>query len=160
LLSDEVVSRLREQLPQPPQPQGSYAPAAVGPGLVVTAGMTPRVDGDLVHTGRVGIEVTLDEARDAASIALDNALSAVLTALGAGRRLDQVLRLTVYVACGPDFTDHTAVADGASARLHDLLDDRGVASRTAVGVASLPGGACVELELTATWVPAGTSDGA
>jgi enamine deaminase RidA (YjgF/YER057c/UK114 family) len=159
LLSEEVVSRLRDQLPPPPQPQGSYASAVVGPGLVMTAGMTPRVDGELAHTGRVGAEITVEEAKEAASIALGNALSAVLAALGADRRLDRVLRLTVYVACGPDFTAHTTVADGASARLHDLLDDAGVASRSAVGVASLPGGACVELELTATWVSAGTTDG-
>jgi enamine deaminase RidA (YjgF/YER057c/UK114 family) len=157
LLSDDTLSRLRDQLPPPPQAQGSYAPAVIDAGLVVTAGMTPRVDGGLVHTGRVGVEVTLEDAREAASIAVGNALSAALAALGEARRLERVLRLTVYVACGPDFTAHTAVADGASTRLHDLLGDRGIASRTAVGVASLPGGACVELELTGTWVTARTT---
>jgi hypothetical protein len=55
------------------------------------------------------------------------------------------------VSCGPDFTSHSNVADGASARLRELLGDLGTASRSAVGVASLPGGACVELDLTCTW---------
>ncbi len=156
LLSEDAVRSLRDQLPPPPQAQGSYVPAVVEAGIVVTAGMTPRVDGELVHTGRVGVEVSLEDAQEAASIALGNALSAALAALGDDRLLERVLRLTVYVACGPDFTAHTAVADDASARLHDLLGDRGTASRTAVGVASLPGGACGELELTGTWVTART----
>lgn len=148
------MEKLRAQLPPPPKAQGSYVAAVVEAGIVVTAGMTPRVDGELVHTGRVGAEVTVEQAQEAASIALGNALSAAVDALGTERRLERVLRMTVYVACGPDFTEQTAVADGASARLHDLLGDRGVASRSAVGVASLPGGACVELELTGTWVTA------
>lgn len=160
MLSEDAVSKVRDQLPAPPQAQGNYVPAVVETGIVVTAGMTPRVDGELVHTGRVGVEVSLEDAREAASIALGNALSAALAALGSDRLLDRVLRLTVYVACGPDFTGHTAVADGASSRLRDLLGDQGVASRTAVGVASLPGGACVELELTGTWVTARTTRGA
>lgn len=160
LLSEGDVQALRDQLPAPPRAQGSYVPAVVEAGIVVTAGMTPRVDGELVHTGRVGVEVSLEDAQAAASIALGNALSAALAALGDDRRLERILRLTVYVACGPDFTAQTAVADGASARLQDLLGDRGRASRSAVGVASLPGGACVELELTGTWVTARPTRGA
>jgi enamine deaminase RidA (YjgF/YER057c/UK114 family) len=119
--------------------------------------MTPRVDGVLVHRGHVGLEVSVEEAKEAAAIAVGNAVAAVIEGLAAGRRLDRVLRLTVYVSCGPDFTAHSVVADGASARLRELLGDLGSASRSAVGVASLPGGACVEVELTCTW--AGTSDG-
>lgn len=160
LLSEDDVQALRDQLPAPPRAQGSYVPAVVEAGIVVTAGMTPRVDGELAHTGRVGVEVSLEDAQAAASIALGNALSAALAALGDDRRLERILRLTVYVACGPDFTAQTAVADGASARLQDLLGDRGRASRSAVGVASLPGGACVELELTGTWVTARPTRGA
>jgi enamine deaminase RidA (YjgF/YER057c/UK114 family) len=152
LLSDAELRRL---LPPPPQPQGGYLPAVahgdVRGGLVVTAGMTPRVEGQLVHPGQVGAEVAVEEAQAAAAIAVGNALAAVLAALPPGGRLDRVLRLTVYVNAVPGFTGHSVVADGASARLRELLGEPGGACRSAVGVASLPGGACVELELTCAW---------
>jgi enamine deaminase RidA (YjgF/YER057c/UK114 family) len=155
LRSEEELRRL---LPPAPQPQGGYLPAvahrADGAGLVVTAGMTPRVAGALQHRGQVGADVDLDEARQAAAIAVENALSAALAALPPEGRLDRVLRLTVYVNAVTGFTEHSAVADGASARLVELLGEAGGACRSAVGVASLPGGACVELELTCAWRPA------
>ena len=155
MLSDDVVAELLRRLPSPPAPQGGYQPAVAGAGLVVTAGMTPRVDGELRHRGQVGAEVPLEDAREAAAIAVGNALSAALAATPPGGRLDRVLRLTVYVNAVPGFTQHSAVADGASARLVELLGDAGAASRSAVGVASLPGGACVELELTCSWSATG-----
>jgi enamine deaminase RidA (YjgF/YER057c/UK114 family) len=155
LRSDEEVRRL---LPAPPAPQGGYLPAIAHAGLVVTAGMTPRVDGELQHQGQVGAEVSLEEARQAAAVAVANALSAALSALPANGRLDRVLRLTVYVNAFVGFTQHSAVADGASDRLRELLGDRGAACRSAVGVASLPGGACVELELTCSWSEADAGD--
>lgn len=120
-------------------------------GVVVTAGMTPRVDGILARRGQLGRDLTTPEGSSAARIAVDNALSAALASLGTGRRLDRVLRLTVYVNAADGFEEHTTVADGASARLRELLGERGDAARAAVGVSSLPGGACVEVELTCAW---------
>ena len=116
--------------------------------VLVTAGMTPRVDGALVHAGQVGTDVTTDDARSAAGIAVKNALSAAVAELGDDALLEQVLHLVVYVNAAAGFTQHTAVADGASEQLRELLGDRGAASRAAVGVTSLPGGACVEVVLT------------
>jgi enamine deaminase RidA (YjgF/YER057c/UK114 family) len=113
--------------------------------------MTPRVDGALRHAGQVGADVSIEEAQQAAAIAVANALAAALAALPDGGRLDRVLRLTVYVNAVTGFTQHSAVADGASTRLVELLGGAGGACRSAVGVASLPGGACVELELTCAW---------
>lgn len=137
-------------LPPPPAPQGRYRPAVAHEDLVVTAGMTPRVDGVLRHTGVVGLDVGLDEARTAAALAVSNALAAVADRLGSLDEVAQVLRMTVYVRAAPDFADHARVADGASEVLHDRLGERGACVRSAVGVASLPGGACVEVELTCT----------
>ncbi len=137
-------------LPPPPRPQGSYRPATAAGDLLLTAGMTPRVHGVLHHVGRVGAEVDLEDARAAAAIAAGNAVSALVELTGSADAIGQVLRLTVYVNAAPGFTQHSAVADGASARLVELLGERGSAVRSAVGVSSLPGGACVEVELTGT----------
>ena len=152
------LQELARRLPAPPRPQGGYVPAVVQEppaghvsGLVVTAGMTPRVDGVVQHPGQVGSAVTVPEAQEAAGIAAGNALAAALAALGDDQRFERVLRMTVYVNAAPGFEQHTAVADGASARLRELLGERGDAARAAVGVTSLPGGACVELELTCAW---------
>ena len=142
LLSDE----LSDQLPPPPRPQGGYVPAVRHGNLVVTAGMTPRVDGVLTHRGQVGADVSIEDGRAAAAIAVANALSAAVAALD-GDRLERVVHLAVYVNAAPGFEQHTDVADGASARLRELLGDAGAASRAAVGVTSLPGGACVEVVL-------------
>lgn len=161
LLSEQPsldTAALLRELPQPPRPQGGYVPAVIHRevrglrnGLLVTAGMTPRVDGVVQYAGQVGSGVSLEDARAAASIAVENALAAALATLAWDEQLDRVLRLTVYVNAAAGFDRHTAVADGASTRLRELLCERGDAARSAVGVTSLPGGACVELELTCAW---------
>lgn len=138
----------RNPLPNPPRPQGSYRPAVAAGDLVVTAGMTARVEGVLQHVGQVGGEVDPADAQLAAGIAAANAVSAVAELLGTTEAITQVLRMTVYVNAVAGYTGHTAVADGASRRLVELLGTRGAAVRSAVGVSSLPGGACVEVELT------------
>jgi enamine deaminase RidA (YjgF/YER057c/UK114 family) len=152
LLSDVELEGLRQELPPPPLPQGDYTPAVVAGSLVQTAGMTPRVDGVLRHVGRVGAGLTIAEGRAAAAIAAENALSAALSVVAPGTRLDRVVQLRVYVNSVPGFGEHGAVADGASARLRELLGERGRAARVAVGVASLPQSACVEVELSCALV--------
>jgi enamine deaminase RidA (YjgF/YER057c/UK114 family) len=146
--SDSADGAATGSLPAPPAPQGAYVPALLAGGLVVTAGMTPRVDGVVAVQGVVGADVTLERAREAAAIASSNALSAALRAAGdAG--IARLLRLTVFVRATADFAEHSQVADAASEVLITHLGERGVVVRSAVGVASLPGGACVEVELTA-----------
>jgi enamine deaminase RidA (YjgF/YER057c/UK114 family) len=114
--------------------------------------MTPRAGGELIRTGRVGAEIGLDEARELAGHAAANALAAIATAAGGPDRVARCLRLTVYVAAAPGFTEHSRVADGASDLLWDRLGERGSVARSAVGVAGLPSGAPVEVELTAALV--------
>lgn len=136
-------------LPTPPRPQGHYVPTSRAGDLVVTAGMTPRIDGVLAVTGRVGDVVDLDEARRAATIAATNALSAVVESVGGADRIAGLVRMTVYVHAASGFAQHSAVADAATDALVDHLGERGRCARSAVGVASLPGDAPVEIELTA-----------
>jgi len=159
-LSDDELDALRAQLPPAPRPQGGYVPAVAHGAWVQTAGMTPRVDGVLQYVGQVGAEVTVEQARTAAATAAENALAAALAAgqldgqpdgrpaTPDGWRFDRVVHLRVYVNAVAEFGEHSAVADGASERLRALLGDRAAAARVAVGVASLPQGAVVEVELT------------
>ena len=140
-------------------PQGRYAAAVLAGGLVYSAGMTPRRDGVLTVVGLVGEDVDVPTAADAAGLAATNALAAVAEAAGGPDRIDRCVRMTVYVACAEGFTALSTVADGAAAVLAGRLGPRlGTAAlpvRAAVGVRALPGGAPVEVELTAA-VKAGT----
>ncbi|MEV4003899.1 RidA family protein [Actinomadura sp. NPDC049753] len=140
------------ELPATPRPQGDYVPAVAEPIragdlLVASAGMTPRRDGRLTATGLVGRDLDVPAAREAAALAARNAAAAV--ADGDPGRVRRWVRMTVYVACADGFTDLSAVADGASAALDALAPGLGRPARSAVGVRALPGGAPVEVELTA-----------
>lgn len=136
------------KLPPPPVPQGHYVPVVLHAGIAYVAGMTPRVNGELVNRGSVGRDLSVSDARDAAAVAASNAIAAVADAIGGLDRVQRCLRMTVYVSCGADFIEHSKVADGASEVLRDWLGERGAVARSAVGVASLPSGAPVEIELT------------
>lgn len=140
-------------LPAAPAPNGTYVPALVEDGLAFSAGMTPRVDGTLTVRGRVGADLDVSDAQQAAGLAARNALAAVAEAAGGLGRVRRCLRLTVFVACTDGFTDLSPVADGASAALGGLLGERGLPVRSAIGVRSLPSGAPVEVELTASVTP-------
>jgi enamine deaminase RidA (YjgF/YER057c/UK114 family) len=118
-------------------------------GVAYSAGMTPRLDGVLVARGSVGAEIPAEQAGELAGLAASNALSAIAAAVGGVHNVVRCLRLTVYIAAATGFTGHSAVADGASLALRDRLGERGSVARTAIGVAGLPGGAPVEVELTA-----------
>lgn len=133
-----------------PRPQGDYQPAVRSGALLVSAGMTPRVSGTMQYPGVVGQDVTLDDARAAAALAVGNAVTALESVVSPTEWPSvRIVRMTVYVNAVPGFTQHSAVADGASRVLGERLGDRGRPVRSAVGVQSLPGGACLEIELTA-----------
>lgn len=132
-----------------PRPQGMYRAATRVGNIVATAGMTPRIDGVMQHHGRVGDDISLDAARAAARLAAENALRALASVVEVEDVM--ILRLTVYVNAVDSFTDHAQVADAASEFLMEHLGERGECVRAAVGVQSLPGSACVELDLTG-WV--------
>lgn len=142
----ELLSRAGFTLPQTPLPAGSYVPAVSSRGFVFTAGQLPMVGGSLPETGLVGRDVTEENATHLASVAALNALAAASTVCD----LDDVVRvvkLTVYVACEPAFASQPAVANGASRVLEAAFGSAGSHAREAVGVASLPLGAPVEVSL-------------
>jgi enamine deaminase RidA (YjgF/YER057c/UK114 family) len=116
--------------------------------LLFLAGQVAMRDGELVATGRVGAEVTPEVAKTAAEVAVLNALALAQDAIGSLDRIERVARMTVYVASAPDFTGQSQVANGASDLLVYLLGESGRHARSAVGMASLPIGSPVEVELT------------
>lgn len=132
-----------------PVPQGDYVPARRSGKLIVTAGMTPRRDGQLMFLGPVRSDAAVEDHHEAVVLACSNALAAARNMLAPGEELDAILSMTVYVAAEPGFAAHSRLADAASAFLRQELGEAGVSSRAAVGVATLPGGAPVEIQLMA-----------
>lgn len=134
---------------QGPKPQGDYVPAARNGNLIFTSGMTPRKDGVLMLAGLVRADEPLDTYREAVVLACENALAAARAMLGKDERIRAILSLTVYVAAEQGFTAHSRLADFASAFLRSELGTDGIGSRAAVGVATLPGNAPIEIQLVA-----------
>jgi enamine deaminase RidA (YjgF/YER057c/UK114 family) len=117
-------------------------------GIAYSAGMTPRRDGVLTVTGVVGRDLDITLAREAAGLAARNAIDAVAAAVGGTAAISRCLRMSVFVACAPDFRELSAVADGASDVLVEYLELDALPVRSAIGVYALPSGAPVEIELT------------
>ncbi len=145
-----VADRLKElgiTLPPPATPGGNYTPANLVGHTLYVAGQLPTQDGALISPGKVGGDVTVEEAAEAARIATLNALSAVENALEGGLdAVESVTRITVFVNAVPDFDQHSIVANGASDLLVAVLGDAGQHARNAIGMGSLPRGSCVEVE--------------
>ena len=134
-------------LPPPPKPVGAYVPAVRSGNLVFVSGQLPMRDGELLVKGRVGSEVSVEEARACAQQAALNALAAVAAETGGLKHVARIVRVTGYVASAPGFTDQALVLNAASELLVEVFGEAGRHSRAAVGAAELPLGAPVELEL-------------
>ena len=134
-------------LPDVVPPLAAYVPATRAGGLVFTAGQVPMRDGALLSVGKVGGEVSESDAYDCARQCALNALAAAASVAGGLDAIAQVVRVVVYVASTPEFTGHPAVANGASELLGAVFGDAGQHARSAVGAASLPLNAPVEVEL-------------
>lgn len=130
-------------------PQGQYVPATRNGNMIFTSGMTPRRQGVLIQTGHVTINTPLETYREAVELACSNALTAARSALDEGEQIKAILNMTVYVAAEAGYTDHSKLADIASAFLRSELGARGIGTRAAIGVATLPGNAPVEIQLVA-----------
>lgn len=145
----EIQARLQElglELPSSPAPLGAYTPAVRVGQWVYTSGQLPLVKGVLQVRGRLGKEVSVEEGYQAARIACLNALAAVSGVVDLDR-IERVVKVTGYVASAPGFDKQPAVVNGASDILVELFGEAGRHARAAVGVAALPAGAPVEIEL-------------
>jgi enamine deaminase RidA (YjgF/YER057c/UK114 family) len=129
-----------------PTPAGSYLPAVRTGSLVFTAGQVPIRDGEVVATGKLGAEVDVEVGRQLARLCALNALAAIDGAVGINSVL-RVVKVVGFVASAPGFTAQPKVLDGASELLTEVFGDAGRHARSAVGVAELPLGVPVEVEL-------------
>lgn len=149
-MAGTVEAKLAElglALPDVVPPIASYQPAVRSGVYVYTSGQLPMVGGKLAVTGKVGAEVTPDEAKELAKTCALNALAAVKSVVGDLDRIARVVKVVGFVASATDFTGQPAVINGASELLGAVLGDKGVHARSAVGVAVLPLDAPVEVEV-------------
>src|SRR5262245_55661093 len=157
--------RLRElaiHLPAAPTPFGAYVPAVQTDNLLFLSGMLATSGHEATVVGIVGKDLDVKAGREAAYTAALNALALTQKQLGSLDRVSRVIRLGVDVAPPPQFTEHPKVADAASELLRDVFGEEAVSSRLVIGVASLPLGSPVELEviLEVNSDPTGDKEGA
>ena len=145
---EEKLKQLGYTLPGEGTPGGNYVPAVTtGVGLVYTAGhVARRPDGSLV-AGKLGADLTVEEGYEAARITALNLLGSLKAEIGDLDRVTRVVKLLCMVNSAPDFGQQPAVANGASDLLVEIFGDRGKHARSAVGMAGLPNGVCVEIEM-------------
>lgn len=145
----ERLEALGLTLPDVPAPLAAYVPATQAGGLAFSAGQLPFVNGVLLASGKVGVDLTLEEAVACARQAGFNAVAAIAAAVGGIDAIERIVKVTVFVAAPPEFTDQPKVANGASEFLGTLFGEVGRHARSAVGVAALPMDAPVEVEVIA-----------
>lgn len=135
-------------LPGPYPPHDPLDAVVVHDGVARTSGQLPRdASGVVVHQGVLGDGVTVEQGADAARWCALNALSVLAAELGGLDRIERVLTVLGFVASAPGFVEQPAVVDGASRLLHEVFGDAGRHSRSAIGVAALPRGGAVEIEV-------------
>ncbi len=130
-----------------PIPQGKYLPAVRHADLIYTSGMTPRKAGILIYSGKIRASDPLESHRDAVCLATLNALVAAQVCLKKGEKISVILQLNIFLNAEPEFTAHSKIADFASGTLIEHLGPESIGSRAAIGVASLPSNAPVEVTL-------------
>jgi enamine deaminase RidA (YjgF/YER057c/UK114 family) len=145
--AEQRLKAIGIKLPAPPEPFGVYAEAVQTGNLLFLAGMLPTEGRAAKFTGRVGAELDVQTGRDAAHLAALNGLVVAREYLGSLEKVKRVVRLGVSVVTAGDFREQPKVADGASQLLQDVFGREKNPSRMAYGVASLPLGTPVELEL-------------
>jgi len=145
---DARVAELGLTLYGPHPPHDPLDAVVVHGGVARTSGQLPRIEGRLTCIGTLGVDVSVEEGSEAARVCALNALSVLRQALGTLDRIERVLTVTGYVACAPGFAEQPAVVDGASRVLYEIFGDAGRHTRSAIGVAALPRGGAVEVEVT------------
>ncbi|MEV4217034.1 RidA family protein [Nonomuraea sp. NPDC049725] len=146
---EQKIEELGLTLPEVVAPLAAYVPTVRTGQLVYTSGQVPMVEGKLPQTGKLGVDLGVDEGREQARICALNAVAALKAEVGELSRVKRIVKAVVFVASAPDFTQQPQVANGASELLAEIFGEAGKHARSAVGVAALPLDAPVEVELIA-----------
>ncbi len=143
----ERMDALGIELPEAPAPVGAYVPCVMAQSLMFISGQIPLRGAKLLYEGKVSRAVSVAQAQECAAVCFLNAMAQAKAALGDLERVRRIVRMTGYVASSEDFTDQALVMNGASHLAVDVFGEKGRHARVAVGVAALPLGAPVELEV-------------
>lgn len=143
---EEKLTQLGLSLPPAPKPLGLYQPVVVSGKLAFLSGQVSKDETGKILAGKVGAGLSLDEGKAAARSAALSALSIMKHLIGF-EKINRVVKMTGFVQAAPDFYEIPAVVNGASELLGEVLGEKGIHARSAVGVASLPMNAAVEIEL-------------
>lgn len=147
LRAEERLEALKIDLPRPPSPLGAYVEAVQSGNMLFLSGILPIENGKPKYTGTIGRDLSPEEGREAARLACVNAISAAREHLGSLDRVTKVIRLGVSLVAVSAFTDHPKIAAGASELLIDVFGEGRTSTRIVLGVATLPLGVPVELEV-------------
>ncbi|MDF2679761.1 MAG: LysR family transcriptional regulator [Brevibacillus sp.] len=142
----ERLQQLGLELPEPVPSLYQYVPVVVHEGVAYISGQVPRVDGKLPFVGKVGEDVTIEQARELAEICVLKGLSSLEAEIGSLDRVERILKVTGYVQSTDGFSQQPNVIDAASELLERIFGERGRHARTAVGAAELPGNTPVEID--------------
>ena len=147
---NDIEARLKDlaiELPQAAAPAANYVPYVIRGSTLFIAGQIPFLNGQQMHQGRLGEDLSLEQGAEAARACGLNILAQVKAAVGGDwSRVERCVKLGGFVNCTPDFTDHPKVVNGASDLMADVLGDAGKHARFAVGAPSLPLGVAVEID--------------
>ncbi|MEI8056585.1 MAG: RidA family protein [Actinomycetes bacterium] len=144
---EDRLAQIGRTVPEVVPPIAAYTPAVRSGNYVYTSGQLPMVAGAMSLTGKVGAEVTADQAKELAAICAINAIAAVKSVLGDLDKVVRVVKVLGFVASASDFTGQGAVMNGASELIGVAFGDAGIHARSAVGVAVLPLDSAVEVEM-------------
>ncbi len=144
--ADKNLAALGLTLPSPQKPLGNYVPFRLAGNLLFLSGVGPRRADEMMITGKVGADVTVEQAYEAAKFCGLNLLVNIITAIGTLERVDTVLKVLGMVNAVPDFTQHPEVINGCTDLLVQVFGEAGRPARSAVGMGSLPRNIAVEVE--------------
>ncbi len=146
---DDRLAELEIILPEAPKALAAYVPGLVAGEFLYISGQLPLREGKLLYSGRLGWELSLEEGREAARMAIINCLAVLKRHINNWDELLQVVKITGYIQSGENFHDQALVLNGASELLQEIFGERGRHARAAVGVNALPLNAACEVEMIA-----------
>lgn len=146
---EEKIKQLNITLPTPPKPAGSYIPVVTSGNLAFVSGQIPMQDGKVLFTGKVPTDKSIQEAQAAAKLCAINLLAQLKANLGSLDKITKIVRVSGFVNCTPDFTEHPKIINAASDLFFEIFGEKAKHSRIAVGVNSLPLNSTVEIDMIA-----------